>query len=205
MIRLAVLASGGGSNFQAILDRISDGKLHAKVVLLISNNSQSGAMEKARRAGIEALHLAPSTFSSEADYAKILENHFRRTGAELIVLAGYMKKLPTAVVRQFRNRILNIHPALLPAFGGRGMYGHHVHEAVIEYGAKVTGVTIHLVDEEYDNGPVVMQKAVEVDPADTADSLASRVLTVEHDTYWRAIELFAQSKVKVSGRKVIAT
>ncbi len=203
MIKVAVMASGGGSNFQAILDRIKAGLLHAKVVLLISNNSKSGAMEKARAAGVEALHLAPSAFAVESEYAQTLQGHLSRTGAELIVLAGYMRKLPKEIVRQYRNRILNIHPALLPAFGGKGMYGDHVHEGVIEYGARITGVTVHLVDEEYDDGAIVMQKAVEVDPNDTADSLAARVLTVEHDTYWRAIELFAQGRVHITGRKVL--
>lgn len=205
MIKVAVMASGGGSNFQAILDRIKDGHLHARAVLLVSNNSTSGAMAKARTAGVEAVHLAPSAFASESAYAQALLSHLLRAEADLIVLSGYMRKLPAEIIRQYRNRILNIHPALLPAFGGRGMYGHHVHESVIEYGAKITGVTVHLVDEEYDHGAIIMQKAVEVDPGDTPDSLAARVLKIEHDTYWRAIELFARGRIRISGRKVLLT
>jgi phosphoribosylglycinamide formyltransferase 1 len=203
MIKLAVLASGGGSNFKAILDKINENKLAAKVVLVISNNSQSGAMEKAKAAQIQALHLAPSAFSNEAQYTQALHAHLDGVQADLILLAGYMKRIPESVIGKYKNRILNIHPALLPAFGGKGMYGHHVHEAVISYGAKVTGVTIHLVDIEYDHGPIVMQKTADVLPNDTAETLAARVLKVEHDTYWRAIQLFAENRIQVESRKVI--
>jgi phosphoribosylglycinamide formyltransferase-1 len=114
-----------------------------------------------------------------------------------------MKKLPGAVIREYRNKILNIHPALLPAFGGKGMYGHFVHEAVLAYGAKVSGVTVHLVDEEYDHGAIIMQRPVVVEEDDTPETLAARVLKVEHDTYWRAVRLFADGMVKIEDRKVI--
>lgn len=203
MIRLTVMASGGGSNFQAILDKINEKKLNARVGLLISNNGKAGAIDKAKRAGIETLHLAPTAFSTEQDYTKTLLKHLKDKQTELIVLAGYMKRLPDEVIQKYRNRILNIHPALLPAFGGKGMYGHHVHEAVLSYGAKVTGVTVHLVDEEYDHGPIVLQKAVEVMPDDTPDSLAARVLKEEHNSYWQAIKLFSENRVKIQDRKVI--
>lgn len=203
MIRLAVLASGGGSNFQALIDNVKNNNLDAEIILLISNNSTSGAIQKAKKSGIESLHLASSAYKNENDYTAALLGHLRRVKADLIVLAGYMKQIPNQVIKEYKNRILNIHPALLPAFGGKGMYGHFVHEAVIEYGAKFTGVTVHIVDEEYDNGPVVMQKIVEVKENDTPQTLAERVLSVEHDTYWRAIQLFAQNRIKTEKRKVI--
>ena len=203
MMRIAVMASGGGSNFQAILDRTESGELVAEVVLLISNNSNCGAVNKAKSAKIETLHLAPSSFEDEAEYTKQLTGHLERVKCDIIVLAGYMKRVPSGVIQKFRNRILNIHPALLPSFGGKGMYGARVHEAVLKYGAKISGITVHLVDEDYDHGPIVMQRCVEVMDGDTPDVLATRVLKLEHDTYWRAIKFFAEGRVKVHGRKTM--
>jgi len=121
---------------------------------------------------------------------------------DFIALAGYLKKLPAAIVREFRNRIVNIHPALLPSFGGKGMYGIHVHEAVLKAGVKVTGVTVHLVDEEYDHGPIVLQRAVEVHDDDTPETLAQRVLQVEHELYPEALQLFAEGRIRVDHGRV---
>jgi phosphoribosylglycinamide formyltransferase 1 len=196
-LRCAVFASGNGSNFQALLDRQQRGDLHVEFALFVGNNSSAGAFERARKNGIEALHIAPSHFATEEAYTDTLLAKLRDRRVDLIVLAGYMKKLPLPLVQAFRHRIVNIHPALLPAFGGKGMYGHHVHEAVIAYGAKITGVTVHFVDEEYDHGPIILQAAVEVLDNDDPDSLAARVLVVEHATYWRAIEMIAQGKVRI--------
>lgn len=199
----AVFASGSGSNFQALLDRKGSGDLHINFELLISNNSKAGAFEKARKSGVPAIHLPPSNFESEILYTQklitILEDH----KIELIILAGYMKKLPSEVVNKYRNRIVNIHPGLLPAFGGKGMYGSKVHQAVIEYGAKVTGITVHFVDEEYDHGPIILQEIIRVNDTDDFHSLAERVLTVEHANYWRAIESIANGSIRVEGRRVI--
>jgi phosphoribosylglycinamide formyltransferase-1 len=202
-LRCAVFASGGGSNFQALLDRREAGDLHVDFVLFIGNNSTASAFERARKHGVQAVHLAPSQYTSEETYAEKLTALLSEHRVELIVLAGYMKKLPSPLVKGYRHRIVNIHPALLPAFGGNGMYGHHVHEAVIAYGAKVTGVTVHFVDEEYDHGPIILQRTVEVLDSDDAATLAGRVLKVEHASYWQAIEAIAQGKIKVEGRRVI--
>jgi phosphoribosylglycinamide formyltransferase 1 len=201
-LRCAVFASGNGSNFQALLDRARGNDLHVDFALFIGNNSSAGAFERARANNIPALHLAPSHFTSEAAYAQALLAKLREHRVELVVLAGYMKKLPLSLVQTFRHRIVNIHPALLPAFGGKGMYGAHVHEAVIVYGAKITGVTVHFVDEEYDHGPIILQAATHVLDGDDPQSLAARVLTIEHANYWRAIEAIAQGKIKIEGRKV---
>jgi phosphoribosylglycinamide formyltransferase 1 len=202
-LRCAVFASGGGSNFGALLDRKKSGDLHVDFVLFIGNNSGAAAFERARKANVPAFHLAPSHFPSEETYAGKLSALLREHGVELIVLAGYMKKLPSSIITNYRHRIVNIHPGLLPAFGGKGMYGLHVHEAVISCGAKITGVTIHFVDEEYDHGPIIMQRTVEVLDNDDPKSLAARVLTIEHASYWQAIEAIANNRIRVEGRRVL--
>jgi phosphoribosylglycinamide formyltransferase 1 len=202
-MNIAVFASGRGSNLMAILKAIEEGKLKARVVVVISNNSSAGALEIARSKGIDALHISRRQFSSDSEYADKILSELRKRNVELVVLAGYMKKIPAEVVSEYRNRILNIHPALLPSFGGQGMYGINVHKAVIESGVKITGVTVHIVDEEYDHGPIVLQRAVEVKDDDTPETLAERVLKVEHEVYPEAIRLFVEGKVNVFGRKVI--
>jgi phosphoribosylglycinamide formyltransferase-1 len=202
-MNIAVFASGRGSNLMAILDAIKKGVLKAKISVVISNNSNAGALEIARANGIDALHISRKQFSSDEEYVKKILDELRSRNVQLIVLAGYMKKIPPEVIKEYPNRILNIHPALLPAFGGQGMYGLNVHKAVIESGVKITGVTVHIVDEEYDHGPIVMQRAVEVRDDDTPESLAQRVLEVEHQIYPQAIKLFVEGRVKVFGRKVI--
>ncbi len=202
-MNIAVFASGRGSNLMEILKAIEEGKLKARVVVVISNNSSAGALEIARSKGIDALHISRRQFSSDREYADKILSELRKRNVELVVLAGYMKKIPAEVVSEYRNRILNIHPALLPAFGGQGMYGINVHKAVIESGVKITGVTVHIVDEEYDHGPIVLQRAVEVKDDDTPETLAERVLKVEHEVYPEAIRLFVEGKVNVFGRKVI--
>lgn len=201
-MNIAVFASGRGSNFQAILTAITEGRLPARVTLLVSNNSKSGALELARSQNIPAIHLSQMQFSSEELYVGRLLELLARYEVDLIALAGYMKRVPTRVIERFRNKILNIHPALLPAFGGAGMYGIHVHEAVLEAGARTTGATVHIVDEEYDNGPIVMQKSVEVSPNDTPETLAAKVLPVEHEIYPKALAAFARNRVRIEGKRV---
>lgn len=201
-MNIAVFASGRGSNLMAIINAIKEGKLNAKIALVISNNPNAGALEIAMVNGIDALHISRKQFDSDEKYVEKLLHELKTRNIELIVLAGYMKKIPPEIIREYQNKILNIHPALLPAFGGPGMYGMNVHKAVIDYGVKITGVTVHIVDEEYDHGPIVMQKAVEVRQDDTPETLAERVLKVEHEIYPQVIKLFVEGKVIVSGRKV---
>jgi phosphoribosylglycinamide formyltransferase-1 len=200
-MNIAVFASGRGSNFQAILQAIDAGILPAQVVLLISNNAVAGAMEIARAHHIPLQHLSQKMFSSEEALADATLEVLERHQTECIALAGYLKKVPAQVIRHYRNRIVNIHPALLPSFGGGGMYGHRVHEAVIASGEKVSGATVHLVDEEYDRGPVLIQKTVSLAPDETADSLAAKVLKIEHEIFPLALKAFAEGRVKVEGRK----
>jgi len=203
MVKCAVFASGGGTNFQSLLDRCESGDLHVDFVLCVGNNSKAKAFERAQKHDIPTLHIAPSHFDTELEYATALEKALVERGVEIIVLAGYMKMIPQSLVKKYAHKIINIHPALLPAFGGKGMYGSNVHKAVIEYGAKVSGVTVHFVDEEYDHGPVILQETVPVLDTDTAESLAARVLEKEHDTFWRALELIAQNAIRVEHRRVL--
>ncbi|MBN1542257.1 phosphoribosylglycinamide formyltransferase [candidate division KSB1 bacterium] len=202
-LKLTVLVSGRGSNLMAVLEKIDAGKLNAVVTCVISNRSAAGGLISARERGIPTFHLSPSHYPNEPDYEKALLATLEAAGTELIVLAGYLKILPQTVVRTYKNRILNIHPALLPSFGGKGMFGHHVHEAVLAFGCKVSGATVHLVDEKYDTGPPVLQECVPVHEDDTPDSLAARVLALEHRLLPEAIGLFAENRIRIENRRVI--
>jgi phosphoribosylglycinamide formyltransferase 1 len=185
--RLAVLASGRGSNLQAIMDHFENVARErvANVVLVASNRPDSPVLIRAATASIDI-----ATFDAADDGSELLAllHKFR---IDLVVLAGYLKRIQTKVIREYAGRIVNIHPALLPAFGGEGMYGARVHEAVIASGAKESGATVHLVDDEYDRGPIVAQWRIPVEPSDTPASLAARVLNVEHIVYPRTIEMIA--------------
>jgi phosphoribosylglycinamide formyltransferase 1 len=185
--RLAVLASGRGSNLQAIVDHFDDlaRERVAKVVLVASNRADSPALIRAATSSIDIAH-----FNAADDGTELLDL-LKKHRIDLVVLAGYLKRIPSKVIREYSGRMINIHPALLPAFGGEGMYGARVHEAVIASGAKESGVTVHLVDDDYDRGPVVAQWRIPVEPADTADKLAARVLNVEHVVYPRTVEMVA--------------
>jgi formyltetrahydrofolate-dependent phosphoribosylglycinamide formyltransferase len=196
-LQLGVFASGRGSNFAAILAAIDDGRLNASVAVLVSNDPSAGVLETARSRGIRAETVSSADFSTRDDFVSRLTGLLRESGVDFIVLAGYMKRVPPEVVALVPGRIVNIHPALLPAFGGKGMYGHHVHEAVIGQGCKVTGVTVHLVDEQYDRGPIVAQRCVPVLAGDTAEILAGRVLETEHALYPEVLRAFAEGRVRI--------
>ncbi len=203
--RIAVLASGGGSNFQALIDRIRSGHLPVSLEFFVSNNSASGAMEKARAFGTKAFHVSAVTEGGEAGVEKKLVGLLEEYGIDLLVLAGYMKKVPSLVLRALPNRVLNIHPALLPAFGGEGFYGARIHEAVVASGCRETGVTIHLVNEIYDQGQILWQVKVPVEPGATAEEVGRKVLAQEHACYWKVVRAFAEGVIrpgKVPGQMV---
>ncbi len=199
-MNIAVFASGRGSNFQAILNALQRGQLPARITLLVSNKSSAGALELARTHGIPAVHISPVQFSSEKAYVDRLLELLNEHNVQLIALAGYLKKIPSRVIERFRNKIVNIHPALLPKFGGAGMYGIHVHEAVLAAGETVSGATVHLVDEEYDRGAILIQRTVEVAATDTPESLAAKVLTIEHELYPQVLRAFAEGRVHFNGK-----
>jgi phosphoribosylglycinamide formyltransferase-1 len=183
-LRIGILASGGGTDAQAIIDACEAGLIQGDVVVVVSNNSRAGVLERARRHGIPAAHLSSRHHPDEAELDRAFVDLLREHGVNLVAFAGYMKKRGSTFLAAFPNRVLNIHPALLPGpHGGDGKYGIHVHESVLAAGDDVTGVTIHLVDEHYDHGPVVARREVPVLPGDTPESLQQRVLAVEHEFY----------------------
>lgn len=202
-MRVAVFASGSGSNCQALIDAAKSGALHAEVVLVMSNRSKAFVLERARNAGIDAVHLSRKRFDDNESYAAALTSLLKQYEIDLICLAGYLKKLPPPVVQAYLGRIINIHPALLPDFGGPGMYGHHVHEAVLAAGRKESGVSIHFVTENYDEGPVIAQTRVPVKPDDTPETLAARVLEQEHVLYPRVVAAIADGKIQMADNQVV--
>lgn len=202
-MRLAVFASGGGTNFQAILDAIDQGDLSATPVCCVSNTPDAGALDRAERHHVPTAVVEPSQFDDPAAFGRALLDVLERHDVTFVALAGYMVKVPPAVVHTYRGCMTNVHPALLPAFGGKGMYGMHVHEAVLEYGVHWSGVTVHLVDEEYDHGPIVLQEPVPVYTDDTPEILADRIKAVEHRLYPHALQLFADDRVQFDGRTAL--
>ena len=196
-LRLGVLASGSGSNLQAIIDRCQDGRLTAEIAVVISNNPDAWALERARQANIPAYCINHRDFSAREDFDTALVAALREAGVELVVLAGFMRIIGEVMLDAFPQRIINIHPALLPAFPGL-----HVQQQALDYGARFSGCTVHLVDGGVDTGPIVIQAVVPVLPDDTADTLAARILEQEHQIYPRAIQLFAEGRIRIDGRTV---
>ena len=205
MLKIAVCVSGGGTNLQAIIDGIESGVIKdTEIVLVFSNNPNAYALERAKKAGIPAVCKSPKTYPSREDFNKDFLDTLVNAKPDLVVLAGCMVVIPKEIVRAFPNRIINIHPALIPSFCGQGYYGLHVHEKVLERGVRVTGATVHFVDEGTDTGPIILQKAVMVEQGDTPEILQKRVMEqAEWKIMPRAINLIAQGKVKVEDRKVI--
>jgi phosphoribosylglycinamide formyltransferase-1 len=196
-LRIAAFASHGGSNLQALIDGCVSGQIAGEIVLVICNNRKAYALERARNHQIETLVISDKNFDSEMAFGQELLRQLASQSAELICLVGYMKMLPKDVIHAYRNRILNVHPALLPKFGGKGMYGIHVHEAVLAAGEKETGVTIHLVNEVYDDGRIIAQRRVQVNPDDTPESLQQRVLEIEHQLYPETVAKIAAGELRL--------
>ncbi|NQU65610.1 MAG: phosphoribosylglycinamide formyltransferase [SAR324 cluster bacterium] len=194
-MNIAFLASHGGSNMQSIINAVKRGQLDANLVAVICNNSGSQALARAKAEEIPAYHISGMSHSGSSAADAAILDILTKSRADLIVLAGYMKKIGDNTLNAFKGRILNIHPALLPKFGGKGMFGKRVHEAVLKSGDKVTGVTIHLVDEKYDNGPILAQAEVAVLENDTVDSLAERVLKKEHTLYAETIAKIVSGEI----------
>nr|WP_288523319.1 phosphoribosylglycinamide formyltransferase [uncultured Romboutsia sp.] len=193
MLNIGVLISGGGTNLQAIIDETKSGGINGTVKLVISNKENAYGLERARLSGIKAVY--------ETNEDKII-GLLKENNIDLIVLAGYLKIITPKFVDEFRNKIINIHPSLIPSFCGKGYYGEKVHQGVIDYGAKVTGATVHFVDEGADTGAIIMQEAVNVEQDDDAKSLAKRVLEVEHRILKESIRLFCENKLSIQGRRV---
>ena len=205
MLRVAVLVSGGGTNLQAIIDAISAGKItNACISVVISNNANAYALERARAHGIEALCISPKDFESREAFNQAFLDKLNSYNVDLVVLAGFLVVLPEMMIKEYTNRIVNIHPSLIPSFCGKGFYGLKVHEGVLARGVKVTGATVHFVDEGTDTGPIILQKAVEVEQGDTPEVLQRRVMEqAEWVILPKAIDLIANGKVSVEDGHVI--
>jgi formyltetrahydrofolate-dependent phosphoribosylglycinamide formyltransferase len=197
-ICLVALVSGGGTTLQNLIDRIADGRLAARIVGVISSRADAFGVERAKRAGLSVVFVERK---SGGAFAQQVWAAVRAFDPQLVCLAGWLHLLP--IPDDFRHRVLNVHPALLPAFGGKGMYGHRVHEAVLAYGAKVSGCTVHFADDTYDTGPILVQRCVPVKEGDDPDTLAARVFQAECEAYPEAIKLIADGRVTVQGRRVV--
>lgn len=193
MVKIGVLISGGGTNLQAVIDGCENRSIAGEVKVVISNKEDAYGLERARKHNIKAIY--------EKEEDKIIQI-LKENEVELVILAGYLKIVSPKLVNEYRNKIINIHPSLIPAFCGKGYYGHKVHQGVIDYGAKVTGATVHFVDEGADTGPIIMQKVVEVKQDDDAKKLSARVLEVEHEILTKSISMFCENKLTVNGRRV---
>ncbi|MBI1320030.1 MAG: phosphoribosylglycinamide formyltransferase [Candidatus Hydrogenedens sp.] len=202
-LKIAVLLSGNGTTLQNLIDKQAAGMLDASIVCVISSRPDAFGLERARKHDIPAFATQHKFRENPEAFNEEIWSTIREHKAELVVLAGFMCLLQ--IPKDYTNKIINIHPSLIPAFCGKGMYGDKVHQAVLDYGVKVTGVTVHFVDNEYDQGPIILQEAVPVFDADTPELLAERVQAKEREMYMRAVQLFAKGRVQVDGRKVKIT
>jgi phosphoribosylglycinamide formyltransferase-1 len=200
-VKLGILVSGRGSNLQAIIDNIESGALSAELVVVISDQAEAYALERTRKHGIAAVHVSAKGYKDKREaYDSQLISELTQRGVELVCLAGFMRIITPALIKAFPNRILNIHPALLPAFPGL-----HVQKAALEHGVKFSGCTVHFVDQGMDTGPIIIQAAVPVLDDDTEDTLSARILKQEHKIYSRAIQLYAEGKLRIEGRRVLVS
>ncbi|MHB1392336.1 MAG: phosphoribosylglycinamide formyltransferase [Clostridia bacterium] len=195
-VKIAVLVSGGGTNLQTLIDSAATGDINGEIAVVISDRENAYALERAKEQGIKALYI------DRKNCAEKLMQELQSMGIELVILAGYLTILDRELVRTYEGRIINIHPSLIPAFCGKGFYGEKVHKAAVEYGVKVSGATVHFVDEGTDSGPIILQEPVPVYAEDTAETLAARVLEVEHRILTEAVRLFCDGRLRIEGRKV---
>lgn len=201
-VKIAVLISGGGSNLQALIDEIHNKDLGGKIVLVVSSREDAYGITRAKENNIDARVINSKQYSSSLEYEKTLLESLEKAKVDLIVLAGYLSFVPSAIISAYRNRIINIHPSLIPSFCGKGFYGERVHQEVINKGVKLSGATVHFVDEEMDGGPIIIQRAVEVDFNDDAQALQKKVLEIEHEILPLAIKLFIENRLRVIGKRV---
>ena len=205
MLKIAVLVSGGGTNLQAIIDKIAEGVItNTEIAVVISNNKNAYALERAKQAGIEAVCVSPKDYENREQFNQEFLKTLDSYQVDLVVLAGFLVVIPPALIQKYENRIINIHPSLIPSFCGTGYYGLKVHEGALARGVKVTGATVHFVDEGTDTGPIILQKAVEVQNGDTPEILQRRVMEqAEWEILPRAIHLIANGKVTVKDKKAV--
>ena len=202
-VKIGVLISGSGTNLQSLIDNIDNSNIQGAIKVVISNRRDAYGLERAKKHNIDALYLRQKDYESFEDFNKAIIEELKAHEVDLVVLAGYLKILTPQFIEVYKNRIINIHPSLIPAFCGKGYYGIRVHEAVIDYGVKISGATVHFVDEEADRGPIIIQEAVEVAYGDTAESLQAKVLKIEHKILPLAVKYYCEGKIQIEGRKVL--
>lgn len=203
MIKVGVLASGNGTNLQAILDACQSGRIPARVAVVISNEPGAFALERARKQGVDAVIVNHRDFEGREPFEKKLIQELDSRGVDLVCLAGFMRILTPLFVNHFQGRMMNIHPALLPLFGGKGFYGEKVHKAALESGMKFSGCTVHFVTAETDGGPIVLQAVVPILDDDSSETLAARIHEKEHEIYPEAVRLFAEGRLACQGKRVM--
>lgn len=201
-VKIGVLISGGGTNLQALIDNIEKGSINGEITAVISDKKGAYGIERAKNHGIYAVEIDNKSFTDKESFMNSIIDELERHNVELIVLAGFLSILSKRFIEKYRNRIMNVHPSLIPAFCGEGFYGQRVHRAVLEYGAKVSGATVHFVDEGADTGPIILQQSVQVEDDDTPETLAARVLKIEHRLLPEAVRLYCQGKLSIEGRRV---
>ncbi len=201
-VNIGVLISGGGSNLQSIIDNIENRNINGNIKLIISNKEDAYGLVRGKLHNIETLFLDRKLFNSEEEYNLKLMELFNQRNIELIVLAGYLKVLSPDFIKAFNNKIINIHPSLIPSFCGPGYYGKRVHEQVLEYGVKYTGATAHFVDAGTDTGPIILQEIIKVEDGDTVESLSKKVLEIEHNILVKAVELYCSNRLEIKDRIV---
>lgn len=202
-VKIGVLISGGGTNLQSIIDNINNGNINGEIKLIVSNRKEAYGLTRGKDAGIESIYLDGRDFNGDEEYNLELIRLFKERDIDLIILAGYLKVLSKEFIREFNQKIINIHPSLIPSFCGKGYYGDKVHQSVLDYGVKVTGATVHFVDEGTDTGPIILQETVYVDSTDTLDKLKEKVLNIEHKLLVKAVKLYCEDRISVQGRVAI--
>jgi phosphoribosylglycinamide formyltransferase-1 len=201
-LKIGVLISGSGTNLQSLIDNVEKGHIDGKITVVISNKADAYGLERAKKHNIKSVFVDQKDYEDSASYNEAVLKELKNCGVELVVLAGYLKILSRHFIETYRNRIINIHPSLIPAFCGKGYYGLKVHEAAVNYGVKISGATVHFVDEEADSGPIIIQETVKVDYTDTPEKLQKKVLKIEHKILPLAVKLFCEGRLDVVGRKV---
>ncbi|MDD4834987.1 MAG: phosphoribosylglycinamide formyltransferase [Lutispora sp.] len=204
-VKIGVLISGGGTNLQALIDSVEKGDINGEVSVVVSDKKGVYGIERAKKHGINTVEIDKKSFADKDEFMKAIISNLEERNVELVVLAGFLSILSIEFIEKYRNRIINVHPSLIPAFCGEGYYGQKVHKAVLEYGAKISGATVHFVDEGADTGPIILQEAVKVEEDDTPETLAARVLTIEHKLLPQAVRLYCDGNLSIDGRKVRGT
>lgn len=201
-VKIGVLVSGSGSNLQSIIDNINLGNINGKIEVVISNKENAYGLERARQHGIDAVFVHPKEFKNMEQYDEAIIKELKGRNVDLVVLAGYLKILTSRFIAEYNNKIINIHPSLIPSFCGKGHYGIKVHEAAINYGVKISGATVHFVDENADTGPIILQETVKVEYSDSAESLQKKILKIEHKILPLAVKYYCDGKIEIIDRKV---